>query len=191
MATPKKTSTTSPLPGKSAFFDVLDSLKFTLKDDPSLAAGLGADTCNNKSTVAVCGVVVLPNGIGSPAAALSSGVCSRCPVHRGPEVQFIAGLTDASGADLYSRAQHRPPSPALRQDLLQGQGGLELTAKISLLAAGRFTVSPACTTKGVLTYPDASDPRNHFCTDYVASHRDNAGDLLLEVLFDRDMKGTM
>ena len=54
--------------------------------------------------------------------------------------------------------------------------------------------SPACKTKGQLNpasdYP-VGDQRVHFCTDYVASHRDNAGDLLLEILFDKDLRSTM
>jgi hypothetical protein len=31
---------------------------------------------------------------------------------------------------------------------------------------------------------------NAFCTDYRRSHRDNAGDLLLYLLFVRDMRGS-
>jgi len=181
----KKTTSTSPLPGQSTFFDVLDSLKFTEKGNPSLVTGFGAETCNTKSTVSVCGVVVLPNGIGSPAAALSSGVCSDVLCTGGKEVQFIAGLTDASGADLYSRTN--PATLILQCDKSKcgGKGVSSYTAKVALSATGALSVSPPCATKGVIQQGE------DFCTDYVSSHRDNAGDVLLVVLFLRDMKGTM
>jgi hypothetical protein len=40
-----------------------------------------------------------------------------------------------------------------------------------------------CTAKGQIQDGVA------FCTDYVSSKRDNAGDLLLEVLFFHDLRG--
>ena len=181
----KKSTSTSPLPGQSLFFDVLDSLKFTPKGDPSLGTGLGADTCNTKSTVSVCGVVVLPNGIGSPAAALASGVCSDVLCTGGKEVQFIAGLTDDAGADLYSRTN--PATLILQCDKTKchGTGVPNFSAKVSLDAAGPLSVSPACTTKGVI------QAGADFCTDYQNSRRNNAGDLLLAVLFFKDFRGTI
>src|SRR5215212_7636375 len=99
----KKTTSTSPLPGQSLSFDVLETLKFTPQGDPSLTTGLGADTCNTRTNTSVCGVVVLSKGIGSAAAALSTGACTDALCTGGKEVQFIAGLTDGTGADLYSR----------------------------------------------------------------------------------------
>jgi hypothetical protein len=181
----KKTTSTSPLPGQSQYFDVLETLKFTAKGDPSLATGLGADTCNNKSTVSVCGVVVLPKGIGSPAAALSTGSCTDDLCTGGKEVQFIAGLTDDTGADLYSRTN--PATLVLQCDKTKckGTGVPNFTAKLALSATGALTVSPACTTKGVIQ--EGVD----FCTDYQNSRRNNVGDLLLNVLFFRDMRGTI
>ena len=179
----KKATSTSPGPGYSLPFDVVDTLKFANQDDPTLATGFGAGDCTSASTARVCGFVVLSKGIASTQAALSNG---------SNEVQFLAGL-----GNLY--VSPAPPATfVLRCDktYCKGKGVSSYTAKISLLAAGEFIDSPACTIKGVLnTYPDLApgveDPRNHFCTDYVASHRDNAGDLLLEVLFDKDMRGTM
>jgi len=181
----KKTTNTSPLPGQSAFFDVLDELRFAPKGDPSLATGLGADTCNAQSTVSVCGVVVLPNGIGSPAAALSSGVCSDVGCTGGKEVQFIAGLTDDTGADLYSRTNPATLVLQCNKSKCHGTGVPNFSAKLSLDATGPLSVAPPCTTKGVIQ--EGVD----FCTDYQNSHRDNAGDLLLVVLFFKDMRGTI
>jgi hypothetical protein len=175
----KKSTNTSPGPGLSLSFDVVDTLTFGNRDDQTLASGFGAADCTSASTAPVCGFVLLSKGIASPQAAVSNG---------SNEVQFLAGLGSIYAA---------PASPAtfvLRCDksFCKGKGVSSYTAKISLLAEGTFVDSPACTTKGVLnTYDDPNDPRNHFCTDYVASHRDNAGDLLLEVLFDKDMRGTM
>jgi hypothetical protein len=177
----KKATTTGP--GFSLPFDVVDTLKFANQDDGTLATGFGAADCTSASTARVCGFVVLSKGIASTQAAVSNG---------SNEVQFLAGL----GSIYVSPAT--PATFVLRCDkaACKGKGVSSYTAKISLLASGDFIDSPACNTKGVLnTYPDLSpgveDPRNHFCTDYVSSHRDNAGDLLLEVLFDRDMRGTM
>ena len=170
---------TSIGPGFSASFDVVDTLEFANQGDQELATGFGADDCTSDSTARVCGFVILSKGIASARAAVSNG---------NDEAQFLAGL-----GNLYE-APATPATFVLRCDktYCKGKGVTSYTAKISLQAEGEFIDSPACTTKGVLnTYPDLNDPRNHFCTDYVASHRDNAGDLLLEVLFDKDMRGTM
>jgi hypothetical protein len=180
----KKTTNTSPGAGHTLVpFDVVDTLKFAYQDDPTLATGFGAGDCTSASTARVCGFVVLSKGFASTQAAVSNG---------SDQVQFLAGL-----GSIYV-APATPATLVLRCDkaYCKGKGVSSYTAKISLLASGEFIESPACITKGVLnTYPELSpgveDPRNHFCTDYVASHRDNAGDLLLEVLFDRDMRGAM
>jgi hypothetical protein len=184
-AAPKKTTSTSPLPGDSLSFDVLDTLKFTPKGDPSLTTGLGADTCTSQTKVSVCGVVILPKGIGSPAAALSTGACTDLLCTGGKEVQFIAGLTDDAGANLYSRTN--PATLVLQCDKTKcaGHGVSFYTAKLSLSATGPLTVAAACTSKGVIQSTE------QFCVDYVASHKDNAGDVLLHVLFFTDMRGTI
>jgi hypothetical protein len=188
-ASMNKPSKTSPGPGLSpASFDVVDTLAFAFaandqgpNDDAELRSGFGAAQCTAASTAKVCGIVVLPQGITSAAAALSSGICADTNCNGAEEVQFIAGLSD-----LYT-APAPPAMLILRCDkaTCKGKGVSNYTARISLLSSGELTDSPACTTKGVL------DSGTHFCTDYVSSHRDNAGDLLLEVLFDKDMRGTI
>jgi hypothetical protein len=181
----KKVTNSSPLPGESDSFDVLDTLNLTPKGSPTLATGLGADTCNSQTSVSVCGVVMLPHGIGSANAALGAGACSDSLCTGGKEVQFIAGLKDASGADLYSRTD--PATLMLQCDKTKcgGQGVSAYNAKVSLSATGPLSVSPACTSKGVIQAGE------YFCTDYVSSHRDNAGDVILVVLFFRDMRSTI
>jgi hypothetical protein len=181
----KKTTNTSPQPGVSLPFDVLDTLKLTPKGDPSLTTGLGANDCTSQTNVSVCGVVILPNGIGSPNAALALGSCTATGCTGGKEVQFIAGLTDDTGANLYSRTN--PATLVLQCDKTKcaGHGVSFYTAKLSLSATGPLTEADACVSKGVIQ--DGVD----FCVDYVASHKDNAGDVLLHVLFFTDMRGTI
>ena len=181
----KKTTSTSPQPGQSSAFDVLDTLKLTPKGDPSLTTGLGADSCTSRTNVSVCGVVILPKGIGSPNAALATGSCTDVLCTGGKEVQFIAGLTDPTGANLYSRTN--PATLVLQCDKSKcaGHGVSFYTAKLSLSATGPLTVAPACVSKGVM------QAGVDFCVDYVASHKDNAGDVLLHVLFFTDMRGTI
>ena len=175
----KKSTSSSPGPGYSTPFDVVDTLKFATKGDPSLGTGFGAAECTSSTAAKVCGVVLLPNGIASAAAALSSGICADTGCTGAEEVQFIANLTG-----LYT-ASHATLLLRCDKTKCAGKGVSSYTAKISLSSSGELAASPACPSKGVL----GSD--QHFCTDYVSSHRDNAGDLLLEVLFDKDMRGTI
>jgi hypothetical protein len=178
-ATLKKSNSSSPGPGYSTPFDVVDALKFAPQGDPTLGTGFGAAECTSKAQAQVCGVVLLPNGIASAAAALSSGVCADSGCTGAEEVQFIAGLDG-----LYSKTA--PATLLLRCDKSKcgGKGVSDYTAKIALTSSGALTDSPPCPSKGVLG-------DGHFCTDYVSSNRDNAGDLVLKVLFDIDMRGTM
>ena len=88
----KKSTSTSPGPGYSTPFDVVDTLKFAPKGTRRSRTGFGAAECTSSTPAKVCGVVVLPNGIASAAAALSSGVCADSGCTGAEEVQFIAGL---------------------------------------------------------------------------------------------------
>ncbi|HEX3337481.1 MAG TPA: hypothetical protein VHS54_13545, partial [Jatrophihabitans sp.] len=68
-----------------------------------------------------------------------------------------------------------------------GGGVKSYTIKVSFSASGPLgTVAAPCAAKGV-----AQDAAGHtFCTDYVQSHRDNAGDALLYLLFTNDMRAS-
>jgi hypothetical protein len=188
----KKTNSTSPGPGLSeTSFDVVDSLLLRKPTPAELATGFGARDCTSASTAKVCGFVILPNGIISSKAALSSGICATIDNCTAEEVQFIAGLDEAA-----NRAN--PATLVLRCDKSKcgGKGVSNYTAKVRLSSSGDLLTSPPCPAKNTLppvpAVPSADDPdAGHVCTDYVSSHRDNAGDLLLEVLFDKDMRGTM
>jgi hypothetical protein len=180
--------------GQSASFDVVESLILTKQGDIP-TTGLGTETCNTKTNTSVCGVVVLPEGIGSDNAAMSSGGCSdTLCTPGGKEVQFIAGLKRLVNPDdpdtlenIYSKTN--PATLLLQCDKSQcaGKGVSSYTAKVSLSATADLKVSPACTSKGVIQ----NDPTVDFCTDYVSSKRNNAGDLILVVLFFTDMRATI
>jgi hypothetical protein len=173
-------------PGQTAAFDVLKVLQTFASDDPHLATGLGVGDaqCTQASTESECGTLVLSHGFSSSAGALSLGKCTTdLGCTKGSQVvQFIADLGTA----------YSPTDPALlivRCSKQQcGGGGVKTyTIKVSFSASGPLSsVAAPCAAKGVAQ--DAAG--NTFCTDYVQSHRDNAGDVLLYLLFTGDMRAS-
>lgn len=146
-------------------------------------AGADGSGCTTVSpTNPICGRVTLPNGA-TGNVAMTLGPCpagvSHCPSGN-VVTQLIAGMSG-----IYSRTN--PATMTLVCDKsLCGQGGVpHYTALWSEEATGDLLAAPACPSKGVIG--DTQD----FCTDYVASTRDNAGDLLLVVLFYKDVRGTI
>lgn len=173
-------------PGTTAPFDVLKTVEIFPFTDPSIRVGRGVGDadCTQDTTESECGVIILPNGISSQDGALSLGACtSDLGCTAGSQVvQFIADLAN----------DYSPTNPATliircSKELCHGKGVASYTLKVSFLATGPLDlVSAPCTNKGVAL--DAAG--NMFCTDYRRSHRDNAGDLLLYLLFVRDMRGS-
>jgi hypothetical protein len=173
-------------PGTTAPFDVLKTVEIFPSTDPSLSVGrgVGEADCTQDTTESECGVIILPNAFASQNGALSLGACtSDLGCTAGSQVvQFIADLAN----------DYSPTNPATMiircsKQLCRGKGVASYTLKVSFLATGPLDlVSAPCTTKGVAL--DAAG--NTFCTDYVRSHRDNAGDLLLYLLFVHDMRGS-
>ncbi len=173
-------------PGTTAPFDVLKVLDQFPSNDPRLAGGLGVGDagCTQISTESECGTLVLSHGTSSQNGALSLGACTTdLGCTSGSEVvQFIADLGTS----------YSPTDPALliircSKKQCPGGGVKSYTVKLSFSASGPLDlVSAPCASKGVAL--DGSG--NPFCTDYVQSHRDNAGDLLLYVLFTQDMRGS-
>lgn len=173
-------------PGATAPFDVLKVLTKFPGSDPRLETGLGVGNadCTQASTESECGTVVLSHGISSGSGALSLGACTTgLGCTSGSEVvQFIADLgttyTSNDPALLIFRCSKQQ---------CPGKGVNFYTVKLSFSSSGPLDiVSAPCVSKGVAL--DASN--NTFCTDYVQSHRDNAGDVLLYVLFTHDMRGS-
>lgn len=184
VAVAKKSSQVTP--GTTAPFDVLKVLTKFGPADPRLATGIGVgnDNCSQDTTEPECGTVVLTHGFSSAAGALSLGACTPdlgC-TSGSQVVQFIADLGTA----------YSPDDPALlifrcAKTLCPGKGIKSYTLKVSFSATGPLNlVSAPCLAKGVAL--DAAG--NEFCTDYVQSHRDNAGSGLLYFLFTEDMRGS-
>jgi hypothetical protein len=173
-------------PGTTAPFDVLKTVEVFPPTDPSLSVGLGVGNsgCTQATTEPECGVLILPNGFASQEGALSLGACTPdlgCTAGS-QVVQFIAKLGPA-----YSTTNPATLIIRCSKELCHGKGVSSYPLKVSFSASGRLNlVSAPCTTKGVALDADG----NTFCTDYVQSHRDNAGDLLLYLLFVHDMRGS-
>ena len=183
-------ASTPPLAGSAAPFAV--DLKLTLLggQDPSLLNGTaGADAAGCAVVNAahpMCGILSLPRGA-SGGTALSLGLCpTGAACTPGALVtQFLGDLTDATGADLYTRTA--PASMAIICDktLCGGSGVSSYRALWSTTATGALVAAPPCPATGVI----GAD--QDFCTDLVASSRLNAGDLRLVVLFLTDVRGTI
>ena len=183
---PTKANPNTPTPGSTAPFDVLKVLRTFASGDPGLQTGLavGNANCTAATSESECGTLFLSKGTNSPNGALSLGACtSDLGCTAGSEVvQVVADL-----GTLYS-----PQAPAqliIRcvKSQCPGKGVNNYTIKASFAASGPLsTVLQPCASKGVAL--DAAG--NQFCTDYVQSHRDNAGDVLLYVLFVQDFRGS-
>lgn len=183
------TAVPTKLNGPTAGFQPASTGPFTILSMLITAAqgdvptnGFGASDCTATSTSAVCGIVMLPNGISSDQAALGTGLCT-------------AGQNCTPGADIvhfYAGMQgytkDAPASVVMRCDKSLCAGGAinSYTLKVSFTPTGELVPSLPCVTKGV-----ASDAQgNDYCTDYVQSSRDNAGDTLLVFLFTHDVRMT-
>ena len=176
--------------GSTTPFDVLKVLEPFSQGNSQLDTGLGVGNadCTQASTESECGTIVLSHGITSPAGALSLGACTPDPLNpvtscaSGSQiVQFVADLGTS----------YSPTDPALliircSKAQCAGKGVSSYTVKFSQSVTGALAVSKPCVSKGVAT--DAAGL--HVCTDYVQSHRDNAGDALLYLLFTDDMRAS-
>jgi len=173
-------------PGTTAPFDVLKVLEPFLQGNSQLATGLGVGDadCTSTSTESECGTLLLSHGISSAKGALSLGACTAdlgC-TNGSQVVQFIANLGTA----------YSPQDPALLiircdKKLCFGKGLNSYNVHVSFSAAGPLDLTSApCVSKGVAL--DAAG--NAFCTYYVQSRRDNAGDALLYFLFTGDMRAS-
>lgn len=172
-------------PGTTDPFDVLKVLETFGSNNPQLTTGLGVGdaNCTAVSTESECGTLVLSHGFSSQAGALSLGTCSsdlNCTTGS-QVVQFIAQLDTYSSTDpallIIRCSKQQCPGKAIKN----------YTLKVSFSASGPLNmVAAPCVSKGVAR--DAAG--NDFCTDYVSSRRDNAGDVLLYLLFTHDMRAS-
>jgi hypothetical protein len=181
-----KGKTSLVTPGTTLPFDILKVVNRFGPDDPNLITGLGVGNanCTQESTESECGTLVLSHGFSSASGALSLGACtSDLGCTTGSQVvQFIADLG----------TRYTPTDPAVltircSKQQCPGKSSNGYTVKLSFSPTGPLSlVSAPCVSKGVAL--DAAG--NEFCTDYTQSHRDNAGDTLLLVLFTHDMRGS-
>ena len=180
---PKNTKVTS---GSTQPFDVLKTVVSLSQGKISPGGvGVGDQNCGDGTDEPVCGIVVLPNDIQSPNGALTLGKCTSnlgC-TSGGQVVQFVADLGTLYPATSPAELIFRCSKQLCRNT---NNGIKSFTLKVSQSATGPLDqVSQPCLTKGVV------NDGVTFCTDYNQSHRDNAGDLILVLLFTKDMRGGM
>lgn len=142
--------------------------------------GAAGVTCSPTVEDAVCGDLLLPesNGVLSNQV-LSQGACGVgvCPA----TASVLQALVKVDPA-VYNNAN--PIELVAKCDKsLCGQGGVKsYDVTVQIRPGDVPATSPACARKGVI------DEGLEFCTDYVQSTRDNAGDLQLVVLLAIDAK---
>jgi len=180
---PKNTKVAS---GSTQPFDVLKTVvSLSQGNIPPGGVGVGDQNCGDGTDEPVCGIVVLPNDIQSPNGALTLGKCTSnlgC-TSGGQIVQFVADLGTLYPATSPAELIFRCSKQLCRNT---NNGIKSFTLKVSQSATGPLDqVSQPCLTKGVV------NDGVTFCTDYNQSHRDNAGDLILVLLFTKDMRGGM
>lgn len=162
-----------------------------LQDATQNNVTLGADTCT-RASVTLCAVVLLPNGVPS-RTALATGACTTyyigCTRTDGRIVSFMADLNlidPDTGLPFYDNAN--PVTILMRCDKAYCKGGGVSSYTLLRWAdwgSLTFEETPACQVKGQVQAGEDN------CVDYVQSHRDNAGDLILYWLVATDPRGTM
>lgn len=168
-------------------FRVEDVLTLLAGDTPSLKNGTAGADGAGCSVVdpahPMCGVISLPRGA-TGTVGLSLGQCpagQACP--KGALVtQLIANLTNANGA-IYSRSAPAVMTIICDKSVCGKKGVTDVTALWSQSATGDLLPAPACPAKRTIGANQA------YCTDYVSSTKDNAGDVHLVVLFLNDVRG--
>jgi len=160
----------------------IDVLKTSLSADRSssligIGGGGNAGTaCNPTPADPVCGDLVLPSGSTVDTDLLLGQGCGDTAC-LASYLQVLFGVSaDAARTSPFTFIAKCDKS------LCTGKGIKSYKLMVSLNAGVDPTTSPACTAKGVVN-ADAE-----FCTDYVQSTRDGAGDVLLYLLFIRDAR---
>ena len=174
----------------SPAFPVEANLDILSGHDSGLLGGTvgadGSDCAGVDPAHPICGVLSLPHGA-SGNVALSLGPCpahAKCAAGN-VVTQFIADMTDSNGNALYTRTDPARMTIVCDKSLCGSGGVPKYRALWSQSATGDLVVTPKCPGKGVI------GAGQDFCTDTVSSRRDNAGNLLLVVLFLQDVRGTI
>jgi hypothetical protein len=173
--------------------DVVD--KFVMGASTAALTGIGAGggegvPCNPTSTVGdqTCGDLYMPPGASVSGQLLTQGVCAGagCKYATGSVLQWLADLNTAPGFDFHQN----PITFVAKCDKTlcskKGVSSYSVKVQTKLTDSAGNPVPPVtslpCAAKGVV------DSGKDFCTDYVQSKRDGAGDVLLFVLFAADAK---
>jgi hypothetical protein len=160
----------------------VDVLRTSLSADRSssltgIGGGGNAGTaCDPTPADPVCGDLILPTGNTVNTPLLLGQGCGDTAC-LASYLQVLFGVS--------ANASRTAPFTFIAKcdkSLCAGKGIKSYKLKVSLDAGVPPTTSPACTAKGVVN-ADAE-----FCTDYVQSTRDGAGDVLLYLLFVRDAR---
>ena len=142
--------------------------------------GVG-QSCQPTSADPVCGNLLLPesNGVLSPQL-LSQGACNTLGGRCGGNGSFLQALVDVD-PNVYNKGNPIEIVAKCDKTLCSGKGVGSYQVAVQLVSGAGLVTSPPCTQKNVIT-------TGSFCTDYVSSRRDIAGDLLLVVLLEIDAK---
>lgn len=130
--------------------------------------------CNPDATNYTCVTVYVPNGVTGTATAVLTP-CSPCSTL---EVRFLADLSGTTRDD--------PATMVIACDKTACKGNpanFGLFVDPDQTAGDTFQRAPDCPSKGVV------GTNQTYCFDPVQSHKDNASDLILYLLFIRDIKG--
>lgn len=142
--------------------------------------GVGV-SCQPTTADPVCGDLRLPesNGVLSPQL-LSQGSCNSLDGRCGGNGSFLQALVDVDPG-VYNKQNPIEIVAKCDKTLCKGKGIGSYQVAVQLVSGEGLVTSPPCTQKDVIT-------TGSFCTDYVSSKRDIAGDLLLVVLLEYDAK---
>jgi hypothetical protein len=148
---------------------------------PSTLTGIGGGggpgiPCDPTPEDPNCGDLILPSGSTVNTGLLLAQGCGEQNCVESYLQLLFGTTTDADRANPFTFIAKCDKS------VCTGKGIKSYKLSVSLDANKTPTTSPACTDKGVVNSGAA------FCTDYVQSTRDGAGDVLLYLLFLRDAK---
>ena len=159
----------------TASFDVLFTSLAAPFDSPLTGFGGGGGVgvpCSPTAADPVCGDLQLGN---------SAGVLSGQLLSQGAGDSFLQVLV-AVDPQVYNNANPIKVVAKCDKSKCKGKGVNTYFLTVQLTPGSAPVTSPPCAAKGVV------DPGLSFCTDYVQSKRDNAGDLLLVLLSTEDLK---
>jgi hypothetical protein len=137
--------------------------------------------CTATSAEPTCVIVVADNGLPG-FTVLTLGDCEG---YAGLSADDCHGLYVSVLGDLPGYNQAEPLTIIIKCDAtVCGGGGISgFTIFVDKHNNGTQAESPACLSSD----PDVIDPSlGHFCTNYNASHRENAGDAVMHLLVDSD-----